>query len=122
LFGAAKIRECSPDHGIAIPLEEYHHYNSQKAGDPLFLIAPHGPGVPRALDTLHEGKRWGGQVYSVVSRQDAGLFERSDLVFKLVEVPESLSAFIYTLPVQLFAYHVAMAKFRLAEAAAKSGR
>src|SRR5512135_1592009 len=78
LFGAAKVKECSPDHAIAIPLEEFHHYNSQKAGDPLFLLAPHGPGVPRALDTLHEGKRWGGQVYSVVSERDTGLFAGSD--------------------------------------------
>lgn len=35
LIGAAKIKECTPDHAIAIPLEEYHHYNSQKVGDPL---------------------------------------------------------------------------------------
>ncbi|MDX7954072.1 SIS domain-containing protein, partial [Lichenihabitans sp. Uapishka_5] len=25
LFGAAKVKECSPDHAIAIPLEEFHH-------------------------------------------------------------------------------------------------
>ncbi len=121
LFGTAKVKECSPDHGIAIPLEEYHHYNSQKAGDPLFLLAPHGPGVPRALDTLHEGKRWGGQVYSVVSQHDSGLFGQSDQVFELADIPEALSAFIYTLPVQLFAYHVAMAKFHHAESSTKTG-
>ncbi len=118
LFGAAKVRECSPDHSLAIPLEEFHHYNSQKVGDPLFLIAPHGLSVPRALDTLHEGKRWGGQVYSIVSAQDASLFEQSDRVFTLPDVAEMLSAFVYTIPVQLFAYHVAMAKFHQAEAAA----
>ncbi len=116
LFGAAKVRECSPDHSLAIPLEEFHHYNSQKAGDPLFLIAPHGPSVPRALDTLHEGKRWGGQVYSIVSDGDARLFGPSDRVITLTDVPEALSAFVYSVPVQLFAYHVAMAKFHRAEA------
>ncbi len=115
MFGAAKVKECSPEHGICIPLEEFHHYNSQKAGDPLFLIAPHGPGVPRALDTLHEGKRWGGQVYSLVAESDAGLFGDSDRVFGLQDVPEVFSAFLFTLPVQLFAYHVAMAKFYRAE-------
>jgi glucosamine--fructose-6-phosphate aminotransferase (isomerizing) len=120
LFGAAKVRECSPDHSLAIPLEEFHHYNSQKAGDPLFLIAPHGPSVPRALDTLHEGKRWGGQVYSVVSNSDAHLFGQSDRIFPLAEVPETLSAFLYTIPVQLFAYHLAMAKFHRAESATQS--
>jgi glucosamine--fructose-6-phosphate aminotransferase (isomerizing) len=115
MFGAAKVKECSPDHGIAIPLEEYHHYNSQKAGDPLFLIAPQGLGVPRALDTLHEGKRWGGQVYSIVTEGDAPQFKSSDQIIPLMKVPELLSAFVYTIPVQLFAYHVAMEKFHLAE-------
>lgn len=122
LFGAAKIKECSPDHGLAIPLEEYHHYNSQKAGDPLFLIAPHGSGIPRAMDTLHEGKRWGGQVYSLVTDCDVHRFSQSDRVFALPELPEPLSAFIYTLPVQLFAYHAAMAKFHHAEQAVKNNR
>jgi glucosamine--fructose-6-phosphate aminotransferase (isomerizing) len=119
LFGAAKVKECSPNHGIAIPLEEYHHYNSQKAGDPLFLLAPAGPSVPRALDTLHEGKRWGGLVYSVVDESVAKLFEHSDVVFGLTNIPEVFSAFIYSLPVQLFAYHVAMEKFHLAELSLK---
>ena len=39
-FGAAKVRELSPIHSMAIPLEEYHHYRSQKWNDPLFLVAP----------------------------------------------------------------------------------
>lgn len=115
LFGAAKVKECTPDHGIAIPLEEFHHYNSQKSGDPLFLIAPKGPSVPRAMDTLHEGKRWGGQVYSIVTESDSQLFKDSDKVFSLCEIPEYFSAFTYTIPVQLFAYHVAMQKIKLAE-------
>ncbi len=115
LFGAAKVKECSPDHGIAIPLEEFHHYNSQKAGDPLFLLAADGPCVPRALDTLHEGKRWGGSVYSVVDQGSAQLFKDSDAVLPIPVVAEVFSAFLYTLPVQLFAYHVAMQKFRAAE-------
>lgn len=59
------MKECSPDHGIAIPLEEYHHYNSQKAGDPLWVVAPAGASVPRALDTLREGRRVGGSCYLV---------------------------------------------------------
>ena len=39
---------CTP---VEIQVEEYHHYNSQKAGEPLFLLAPSGPSVPRAVDT-----------------------------------------------------------------------
>lgn len=115
LFGAAKVKECSPDQGIAIPLEEFHHYNSQKEGDPLFLIAPSGPSVYRARDTAFEGKRWKGQIYSVVTEGETMLDPHSDVVLRLPDVPESLAALVYSVPVQLFAYHVAMEKFRRAE-------
>jgi glutamine---fructose-6-phosphate transaminase (isomerizing) len=117
LFGSAKVKECSPDHGISIPLEEFHHYNSQKQGDPIFLIAPEGPSVPRACDTALEGKRWGGHIYSLVTADESRLDDCSDVVLRLPRIPEVLSALVYTIPVQLFAYHVAMAKFRAAEKA-----
>jgi glucosamine--fructose-6-phosphate aminotransferase (isomerizing) len=116
LFGAAKVKECTPDHGISIPLEEFHHYNSQKLGDPLFLIAPAGPSVQRARDSAFEGKRWGGQVYGVVTAGETALDAHCDVVMKLPAVPEALSALVYSVPVQLFAYHVAMAKFSAAHA------
>jgi len=115
LFGAAKVKECSPDHAIAIQLEEFHHYNSQKAGDPLFLVAPKGLSMPRALDTAREGRRWGGQVYSIVTEKDRTLDADSNMVFPCPAMSEYLSPMVYTIPLQQFAYHVAMAKFRLAE-------
>ena len=117
LFGAAKVKECTPDHAIAIPIEEFHHYNSQKAGDPLILTAPQGPSVPRAYDSAFEGHRWGGKVYAVVTEGERRFDGVADVVLHLPAMPEALSALVYTIPVQLFAYHVAMAKFRAAEAA-----
>lgn len=116
LFGAAKVKECTPDHAIAIPQEEFHHYNSQKLGDPLMLIAPAGPSVPRAHDTAQEGKRWGGQVYAIVTGDEPRFDDVADAVLRLPAVPEPLSSLVYTIPVQLYAYHLAMAKFRAAEA------
>ncbi|WP_165823721.1 SIS domain-containing protein [Metarhizobium album] len=115
MFGSAKVKECSPDQGLAIPLEEFHHYNSQKEGDPLFLIAPDGPSIFRARDTAFEGKRWKGRIYSIVTGEQAILDAYSDAVLRLPAVPECLSALVYSVPVQLFAHHVAMEKFRRAE-------
>lgn len=115
LIGAAKIKECTPDHAISIPLEEFHHYNSQKVDDPLFLIAPQGPSVPRAQDTAKEGKRWGGKVYSIVTKGDDTLTPHSDIVLQLPKIEEYYTPILYTIPVQLFAYHLAMEKFRFAE-------
>ena len=117
LFGAVKMKECSPDHAMAIPLEEFHHYNSLKPGDPLFVLAPSGPSIARARDTAEEGRRWGGRIYGVVHEAETALDACSDQVIRLPDVPECLAALTLTLPLQLFAYHVAMAKFRRAGAA-----
>lgn len=114
-FGAAKVKECATSHAMAIPLEEYHHYNSQKAGDPLFLIAPRGPSLSRALDTALEGRRWGGQVYAIATEGDSVLKPAVDQQLELPVMPECLVPMVYTVPVQLFAYHTAIAKFHLAE-------
>ena len=111
IIGAAKIKECTPDHAIAIPLEEFHHYNSQKEGDPLWLTVPSGPSIPRALDTAREGHRWGGQVYSIITEGDTYLDEDSDAVIALPRMNELFSPLVYTVPLQLFAYHTAMEKF-----------
>ena len=116
LFGATKMKECSPDHAMAIPLEEFHHYNSQKAGDPLFVLAPAGPSVARARDTAEEGRRWGGRIYAIVTDDEAALDDCSDLVLRLPALPETFAAFLFTLPPQLFAYHTALEKFRAAGA------
>ncbi len=116
VFGATKMKECSPDHAMAIPLEEFHHYNSQKEGDPLFVLAPAGPSVPRARDTAEEGKRWKGRVYAIVTGDEPALDHCSDLVIRLPALPESLAALVFTLPLQLFAYHTALEKFRAAGA------
>ncbi len=116
MFGAAKVKECTPDHAIAIPLEEFHHYNSQKAGDPLFVIAPRGPSIARARDTAAEGKRWGGVVYGVVTEDEAALDGLADAVLRLPAMPEPLSPLVTSIPVQLFAYHLAIAQFRAAAA------
>ncbi len=114
LFGAAKVKECSPDHAIAVPLEEFHHYNSQKPGDPLFVIAPRGPSVARARDTAFEGKRWGGRVYAIVSDGETSLDPHADAVLHLPTVAEEMSGLVYCVPLQLFAYHLATAKFAAA--------
>lgn len=118
MFGAAKVKECATSHALAIPLEEYHHYNSQKAGDPLFLIAPRGLSVPRALDTAVDGKRWGGQVYAITTQGDTVLAGSAHQLIELPAMPEFLVPMVYTVPVQLFAYHTAMAKFRQAQESA----
>jgi glucosamine--fructose-6-phosphate aminotransferase (isomerizing) len=111
MLGAAKLKECSLKQGVALPLEEYHHYVSQRDGDPLFLIAPHGPTLQRALDTARSGRTWGGIVYGVMTRGERVLGESVDVIIALPPVHELLAPMVYCVPGQLFAYHVGMSQF-----------
>lgn len=115
IVGAAKVKECTPDHAVEIQVEEYHHYNSQKTGEPLFLLAPTGPTVPRAIDTSRDAHRFGGSVYVVTSDQEHRLDDHADQVLYLPPIDESLAPMLYLLPAQLAGYHLGMAKFANAD-------
>jgi glucosamine--fructose-6-phosphate aminotransferase (isomerizing) len=118
IVGAAKVKECTPLRATEIQVEEYHHYNSQKAGEPLFLLVPSGPSVPRAVDTGTDAHRWGGRLY-VVTTEGEHRFDplEPEAVLELPAVPESLSPLLYLLPAQLVGYHLGLAGFAAAEAA-----
>ncbi len=118
VVGAAKVKECTPGHALAVQVEEYHHYNSQKAGEPLWLLAPAGPSVPRAVDTAREARRFGGQVYVATSQGESAFDGVADAIVRLPAAPELLSPLLYFLPGQLVGYHVAMAQFAAAGAVA----
>jgi len=118
IVGAAKVKECTPLRATEIQVEEYHHYNSQKADEPLFLLVPSGPSVPRAVDTGTDAHRWGGRLY-VVTTEGERAFDALDPegIIELPTVPEALSPLLYLLPAQLVGYHLGLAGFAVAQRA-----
>jgi glucosamine--fructose-6-phosphate aminotransferase (isomerizing) len=116
IVGSAKVKECTPNHAVAIQIEEYHHYNSQKAGEPLWIFAPEGPSVARAVETGTDAHRWGGQLYVATTEGVTAFDDLADRVLYLPKVHEFLSPLLYMLPAQLVGYHLGMAQFRNAEA------
>jgi glucosamine 6-phosphate synthetase-like amidotransferase/phosphosugar isomerase protein len=116
IIGAAKVKECTPDRAEAIQVEEFHHYNSLKAGEPIWVIAPAGPSVPRAVHTASEAKRFGGRVYVVTTEGVDAFDDVADEVLVLPAVAEPLSPLLTVLPAQLTGYLLAMEQFRAAEA------
>ena len=113
-FGATKTKECTPHHAFAFNVEEFHHYNSVKQGDPLLVFAPDGPSLYRARDTAFEARRWGGEVIAVVDEDEHLLDSDSRIVLRLPAIAEPFSAFTHTVSAQLFAWHAAMEGFRRA--------
>jgi glucosamine 6-phosphate synthetase-like amidotransferase/phosphosugar isomerase protein len=115
IIGAAKVKECSPNHALAMEIEEFHHYNSLKAGEPLWVVAPTGMTLLRAVDTVREAARLGGRSYVITTVGVDRFHGPSEQVLSLPALPEALSPLVYMVPLQLFGYHLAMAKFRQAE-------
>ncbi|MET0456104.1 MAG: SIS domain-containing protein [Mycobacterium sp.] len=111
IVGAAKVKECTQLHATEIQVEEYHHYNSQKAGEPLFLLAPSGPSVPRAVDTGTDALRWGGRLYVVTTDGERAFDHLGAPVIALPAVPEALSPLLYLLPAQLVGYHLGLSSY-----------
>jgi glucosamine--fructose-6-phosphate aminotransferase (isomerizing) len=116
VVGAAKVKECTPDHALAVQLEEFHHYNSQKVGEPLWLLVPSGRARERGVDTVHEAHRLGGHVHVVTTDGETAYDDLARTVLHLPSVSDAVSPLLYFLPAQLVGYHLGVAKFAAAEA------
>ncbi|MEQ8657597.1 MAG: SIS domain-containing protein [Hyphomicrobiales bacterium] len=115
-FGAAKIKECTSGHALAIPLEEFHHYTSIKPGEPLFIVAPQGSLQSRALDTARRAKVWHGRPFGILDASNTLVAGECEKSFVMPPVSEELSSIIYSLPVQVLAVHMALKEFETASA------
>jgi len=114
IVGAAKVKECTTLHAIDIQTEEYHHYNSQKAGEPLFLFAPAGPSVPRAVDTGTDALRWNGRLYVFTTEGEDAFDGLAGSVIPLPAIDEALSPLVYLPAAQLVGYHLGLASYAAA--------
>lgn len=109
-MGAAKVKELSPVHALALPLEEYHHYRSQKPGDPLFLVATDPASAQRALDTALVSQSRGGCTVALLSTPSPEIAARVQHVVTLPAVDAALCVFVASVPLHLMAYHFAKAR------------
>jgi glutamine---fructose-6-phosphate transaminase (isomerizing) len=108
IIGAAKVKECTNRHANAIQIEEYHHYLSQRAGEPLFLVAPNGPSTGRAADTASVGRAVGGRMYGLVSADTDLSSAPFNSIIQLPATDELLTPLLYSVPLQIFAYRLGL--------------
>lgn len=107
-FGSAKLRELAPIHAYAFPLEEYHHYRTQKAGDVMFLVAADEASHTRALETAIMSRGSDGVCVALVPEGETEIAEVADIVWHLPDVAEETRPIIYSIPLHLYGYHAAM--------------
>jgi glucosamine 6-phosphate synthetase-like amidotransferase/phosphosugar isomerase protein len=120
-FGAAKLKELAPIHAVAFPLEEYHHYRTQKAGDPLILVAPDEASHARALETAIMSRGEGGTCLALVPEGETEIAATADITWHLPPVPAEVAPVVYSVPLHLFGYHAAMERDALGLGAPRLG-
>jgi glutamine---fructose-6-phosphate transaminase (isomerizing) len=109
-FGAAKLRELSPVHASAFPLEELHHYRLPKAGDPLIVVAPDAASRERALDTALVGAAEGARVYAFLSQSDRDIESYVAGTIHVPPVDPALAPLVHSPALHALAYHFALAR------------
>lgn len=112
LEGALKLKEISYIHAEAYPSGELKHgpLALVDADMPVVAVAPNNDLLEKLKSNLHEVQARGGQLYVFADGIDHFGEQPGIYLIELPHVPTSLEAIIYTIPLQLLAYHVAVAK------------
>ncbi|OGT74044.1 MAG: glutamine--fructose-6-phosphate aminotransferase [Gammaproteobacteria bacterium RIFCSPLOWO2_02_FULL_57_10] len=110
--GALKLKEISYIHAEAYPAGELKHGPLALVDDkmPVIAVAPNDELLSKLKGNLAEVSARGGKLF-VFADESAGFEnDRSCKVINVPSVPEILAPIIYTIPLQLLSYHVAIFK------------
>jgi glucosamine--fructose-6-phosphate aminotransferase (isomerizing) len=113
LEGALKLKEISYIHAEGYAAGEMKHGPIALIDEnvPVIVIAPYDSLYAKTISNMQESMARGGKVVLISDAQ--GLKEAGDRVWQTIEVPAVDPLFaplLYALPVQLLAYHTAVAK------------
>lgn len=112
LEGALKLKEISYIHAEAYPAGELKHgpLALVDADMPVIAVAPNDQLLDKLKSNLEEVRARGGELY-IFADNAAQLSDESGIhVINIPNVPTSIAPIVYTLPLQLLAYHVAVLK------------
>ncbi len=112
LEGALKLKEISYIHAEAYPAGELKHGPLALVDSemPVISVAPNDDLLEKLKSNLQEVRARGGQLF-VFADERVGISEQDGVrVLTLPHVHEALAPLLYTLPLQLLSYHVAVLK------------
>ena len=109
--GALKLKEISYIHAEAYPAGELKHgplalIDSEM---PVIAVAPNDDLLEKVKSNLQEVKARGGELY-VFGHSHESHEDTVTQFIELPEIPELIAPIIYTIPLQLLSYHVAILK------------
>ena len=109
--GALKLKEISYIHAEAYPAGELKHGPLAliDAEMPVIAVAPNDDLLEKLKSNLQEVKARGGELYVFGHSHESHEGTVSQFI-ELPEIPELIAPIIYTIPLQLLSYHVAILK------------
>lgn len=113
LEGALKLKEISYIHAEGYASGEMKHGPIALIDDdvPLIVIAPSGPLFDKTVSNMQEAQARGAQVVLISDAE--GIAKAGEDTIATIEMPKVhplIAPLVYAIPVQLLAYHVAVAK------------
>lgn len=110
--GALKLKEISYIHAEAYPAGELKHgpLALVDADMPVVAVAPTDDLLDKLKSNLEEVRSRGGELYVFADRNAGFVDEPGVHVLPMPHAPEALNPVIYTVALQLLAYHVALQK------------
>ncbi len=113
LEGALKLKEISYIHAEGYPAGELKHGPLALVDSemPVISVAPNDDLLEKLKSNLQEVRARGGQLF-VFADESVGIDDSEDdvTVLHLPRIHEALAPLLYTLPLQLLSYHVAVLK------------
>ncbi len=112
LEGALKLKEISYIHAEGLPAAEMKHGPLAliNLGMPAVFIATRGSQYDKLLGNIQEVKARGGKIIAVANEGDQQVDQLADHVFHVPDTIEPLQPLLTVLPLQLLAYHAAVAR------------
>ncbi|MFB0872530.1 MULTISPECIES: glutamine--fructose-6-phosphate transaminase (isomerizing) [unclassified Sphingobium] len=113
LEGALKLKEISYIHAEGYAAGEMKHGPIALIDDavPVIVIAPSGPLFEKTVSNMQEVQARGGRVVLISDAEGIALAgEGCMATIEMPEVHPLIAPLVYAVPVQLLAYHVAVAK------------
>ena len=109
LEGALKLKEISYVHAEGYPAGELKHgpIALVESGVPVVAVATQCHVYPKMLSNIQEVRARGADVVAIATEGDREIDGFAQHVLEVPATPELLSPVVVTVPLQLFAYHVA---------------
>ena len=114
LEGALKLKEISYIHAEGYPAAEMKHGPIALIDEemPVVVIAPRRGNYDKILSNIQEVKARKGRIISVITEGDKDVKDLSDWYFEIPDTEECFEPILSIIPLQLLAYHIAIAKGR----------